>query len=84
MCFNFSAVFGINQSTKVVYNFKPTESHVVGSVEAMFNALKADSKISESDIKEQRLSLRVYVYEAQSVSSTLFLVASGFNSRARS
>jgi hypothetical protein len=33
----------------------------------MFNALKADSKLSEADIKERRLSLRVFAYEAQSV-----------------
>lgn len=52
---------------KSVYNFKPTEKHVLGSVEAMFNGLKADCKISEADIKERRLTLRVFAYEAQSV-----------------
>ena len=68
MIWNFpSAVFGINQSAKAVYHFERTEDCVLGSAEAMFNALKADSKLSESDIKDRRLSLRVYIYETQSV-----------------
>jgi len=47
-----SALFGINQSAKSAYNFKPTEKHILGSIEVMFDGLKADSKISEVDIKE--------------------------------
>ena len=65
MCFP-SVLFGI-MNAKMLYQFKPTETHVGGNVEAMFNTLKADSRISETDIKERRLSLRVYAYETQSV-----------------
>ncbi|KAF8236377.1 hypothetical protein L208DRAFT_1252486, partial [Tricholoma matsutake] len=61
------AMFGINQSAKLIYHFKPTEKHILGSIEAMFNGLKADSKISEADIKEQQLGLCVFTYEAQSL-----------------
>ncbi|GLB37946.1 hypothetical protein LshimejAT787_0409970 [Lyophyllum shimeji] len=65
---NFEDVlFGINQSTKSVYHFKPTENHMLGTVDAMFTALKADAKISEADSKERKLTLRVYAYEAQSI-----------------
>jgi hypothetical protein len=63
-----SVLFGINQSSKSVYNFKPTEKQFLGSLDAMFNGLKGDSKISEADVKDRRLSLRVFAYEAQSVS----------------
>ncbi|KAF8232479.1 hypothetical protein L208DRAFT_999677, partial [Tricholoma matsutake] len=51
------AIFGINQSAKAVYHFERMEDCVLGSAEAMFNALKADSKLSESDIKDHQLSL---------------------------
>jgi hypothetical protein len=40
---------------------------VAGTAEAMFNTLKTESKLSDSDIKERRLSLRLYVYEIQNV-----------------
>lgn len=67
MLMSFSSVlFGITNA-KMLYQFKLTESHVGGNVEAMFNTLKADSKISEADIKVRRLSLQVFAYETQSV-----------------
>lgn len=61
-----SAAFGVIQSTKNIHNFKPT-THAQGMSEDMFNSLKAELRMSEADIKNQKLSLQVYVYKAQSV-----------------
>jgi hypothetical protein len=38
--------------TKKIFEFKPTEKHLLGDVEAMFSWLKAESKITPVDVKD--------------------------------
>ncbi|EDR01128.1 uncharacterized protein LACBIDRAFT_312443 [Laccaria bicolor S238N-H82] len=54
---NFADVqFGLS-ANKTVHHFEPTETHLVGTVDAMFESLKLDSKLSASDVKERQMPL---------------------------
>ncbi|KAG6843577.1 hypothetical protein H0H87_003000 [Tephrocybe sp. NHM501043] len=59
----YSAEFGLITSRSTTVNFKPTEDHLSGTVDAMFLVLHSDSKVSDMDSKERRLCLRVYAHE---------------------
>ncbi|KAF5377218.1 hypothetical protein D9615_006391 [Tricholomella constricta] len=68
------AEFGI-VSAKSIINFKPTEEHLVGTVEAMFNNLRSESKVSDIDYKARKLTLRVYAHELASASTLSIIIA---------
>lgn len=52
-----------------IHNIDMGENRVTQSVETMFNQLKGDTKLSESDIKARNIPLRMFVYEVKNVST---------------
>ncbi|KAH0584831.1 hypothetical protein H2248_008109 [Termitomyces sp. 'cryptogamus'] len=52
-----------NCDSKSVINFKPTEEHLAGTFDAMYSGLRSESKVSDGDFKDRKLSLRVYAHE---------------------
>ncbi|KAF5387177.1 hypothetical protein D9615_002155 [Tricholomella constricta] len=55
--------FGVALATKV-HNINPDDDQFRGTVERMFNQLRNDAKLSDTDIKSKNIPLRVFVYEA--------------------
>ncbi|KAG6885108.1 hypothetical protein C0992_005462 [Termitomyces sp. T32_za158] len=60
------AEFGI-VTFKSVINFKPTEEYLMGTIDAMYSGLRSESKVSDTDFKARKLSLRVYAHEVPSI-----------------
>lgn len=48
-----------------MHNFVPSEKDLLGSIENLFERLKQEGKITPNDIKDHKLTLRVYVCEVE-------------------
>ncbi|KAF5325454.1 hypothetical protein D9619_009979 [Psilocybe cf. subviscida] len=60
---NFEDVsFGVARGASSVYHFQPTTEQFRGSIEDTFNTLKTEGKLSDADIKNRNISLRLYAY----------------------
>ncbi|KAG6876416.1 hypothetical protein C0992_013039 [Termitomyces sp. T32_za158] len=76
------AEFGI-LSFKSVINFKPSEEYLAGTIDAMYNGLRSESKISDVDFKVRKLSLHVYAHEVLSITDDddLYYPSTQFSAR---
>lgn len=68
LIFGTSVSFGVQKALKAVHSLPVTKDLALSKIGTMFENLKHDLLLSDTDAKERKITLRVFAYEIKPVS----------------